>query len=626
MGLLDGVMSDPSQMGLMGMAQGLLAASGPSRLPVSMGQAMGQGLQGAQQGYVGGLGLQKQLLQMRAMQGLLGGGQQPAQQQPMTTPGVPVSMGGGLMGGSMPTASPDGATSSGGLFSTPGPNQAQPSQGTGIYGRSPQDLFQQGMLMNMAGIQGGGDLMRIAVEHDPTLAAQMPTDITKMGTQAGMSPADIQAANAAGIKKSNFIAPVALRTPIYFDPNTGTTQVVPSDQLQQGYGAQYGAESRAKAGYQLTQVWDPNANGGRGGMVNQTVSNAADAANGATGGSGTPTLTGIFAQQESSGGRTAPNNPLQIQQGTFKQYAQNGESWDNPADRTAVAQRVLAGYSQKYGGDLGRIATAYFSGEGNVAPAGSPMPFIKNTSDANGKTVSSYVGDILGRAGGSGFGGTGAPRQSGPMASAPPVGYTPATDSAQTAASKQMADAYKGLSDSDSNYQQSRNALTDMLTLSNRQGALDKASSLLPYDWSTKVNSDAAQYAKAHSTFIAQQGNALGAGGTDQSRGTIEESVPTYDKPQSARTAGLNMQLNNLDYRHLKTQIMTPSFQNGDQKGFTNLSAQFDNTVKPEMMPTIVPIMQMSGQQQQSAVKAAIDKNPAMRPAFEMMFNAGMLK
>jgi hypothetical protein len=36
--------------GITGLAQGLLAASGPSRMPVSMGQAMGQGLLGFQQG------------------------------------------------------------------------------------------------------------------------------------------------------------------------------------------------------------------------------------------------------------------------------------------------------------------------------------------------------------------------------------------------------------------------------------------------------------------------------------------------------------------------------------------------------------------------------------------------
>ena len=34
---------------MLGLAAGLLGAGGPSRMPVSLGQALGQGLQGAQQ-------------------------------------------------------------------------------------------------------------------------------------------------------------------------------------------------------------------------------------------------------------------------------------------------------------------------------------------------------------------------------------------------------------------------------------------------------------------------------------------------------------------------------------------------------------------------------------------------
>jgi hypothetical protein len=86
------------------------------------------------------------------------------------------------------------------------------------------------------------------------------------------------------------------------------------------------------------------------------------------------------------------------------------------------------------------------------------------------------------------------------------------------------------------------------------------------------------------------------------------------------------MQLNNLDYRHLETQLMTPAFQSGDQKAYTTLNVQFHNTVKPEMMPIVMPILQMNGAQQQAAVQAAVKANPALRPAFQTLFNAGMLK
>lgn len=115
---------------------------------------------------------------------------------------------------------------------------------------------------------------------------------------------------------------------------------------------------------------------------------------------GAPDLRSIFMAQESTGGKTAPDNPMQIQEDTFNRYAQPGEAYSNAADKTAVATRMLGDYYHRYGGDLGRVATAYFSGEGNVAPPGSATPYLKNTQDKNGKDVASYVSDIMGRSGG----------------------------------------------------------------------------------------------------------------------------------------------------------------------------------------------------------------------------------
>lgn len=217
-----GLYANPQTAALLGMGQGLLQASGPSRVPVSMGQAMGSGLQGLQQGAGNSLALQQQMLKMRAMQGLMGGdmtgmggGAQPQQPNPTMAQGTPVT--GDANAGPM-----SGVSAGLGGMAPQMPQQAPPAAGPAsaagsIYGRSPQQLFQQGMLMNMAGIQGGGDLMRVAVEHDPTLAMQMPTDISKMGYQAGYNPAQIQAANAAALTKANNIPLVAGRAgaPMY---------------------------------------------------------------------------------------------------------------------------------------------------------------------------------------------------------------------------------------------------------------------------------------------------------------------------------------------------------------------------------------------------------------------------
>ena len=98
-------------------------------------------------------------------------------------------------------------------------------------------------------------------------------------------------------------------------------------------------------------------------------------------------------QQESGG---APHD-YQIQPDTFKQYAQPGESYDNPQDHDAVYPRIINDLSQKAGGDPARIAVGYFSGPGNIAPPESPTPYLKDKTDKNGKSVSSYVEDVTGR-------------------------------------------------------------------------------------------------------------------------------------------------------------------------------------------------------------------------------------
>ena len=108
-------------------------------------------------------------------------------------------------------------------------------------------------------------------------------------------------------------------------------------------------------------------------------------------------LHDIFMQQES--GNQGPN-PGQIQPGTFQQFAQPGETYGDPNAMRATAYRAIDSYAQRYQGDLSRVAVAYFSGPGNVAPITSPTPWIRDAADSNGKTTSSYVQDIAGRAGG----------------------------------------------------------------------------------------------------------------------------------------------------------------------------------------------------------------------------------
>lgn len=87
----------------------------------------------------------------------------------------------------------------------------------------------------------------------------------------------------------------------------------------------------------------------------------------------------------------------QIEPATFAQYAQPGESIDNDEDNIAVHKRIIDDLNKRANGDPARVAVGYFSGPGNIAPPDSPTPWKADHKDGNGKSVSSYVTDVMGR-------------------------------------------------------------------------------------------------------------------------------------------------------------------------------------------------------------------------------------
>ena len=101
-------------------------------------------------------------------------------------------------------------------------------------------------------------------------------------------------------------------------------------------------------------------------------------------------------------GRAARARPVnsRLSRRRLPPAAQAGESFNSERDREAVSQRLIQQYTQTYKGDPARVAVAWFSGPGNVAPAGSSQPFVQDRADPTGKTTSSYVSDVLSRVGG----------------------------------------------------------------------------------------------------------------------------------------------------------------------------------------------------------------------------------
>lgn len=131
-----------------------------------------------------------------------------------------------------------------------------------------------------------------------------------------------------------------------------------------------------------------------------------NAAGGAAALTGTAQGVADAIHMQESGGRATSATSVdgavggwQITPDTFKRYAKLGEDINNPADNEAVGRRIIADLHGKTGGDPARIAVGYFSGEGNVAPPGSQTPWKEDRKDGNGKSVSSYVMDVLRRMG-----------------------------------------------------------------------------------------------------------------------------------------------------------------------------------------------------------------------------------
>lgn len=107
----------------------------------------------------------------------------------------------------------------------------------------------------------------------------------------------------------------------------------------------------------------------------------------------------IKGQEGSRPDQTSPKGAvgaMQVTPGFFRQYAKPGESFENEDDRVAVANRGIDALNTKYNGDAARVAVAYFSGDDNVAPAGSPTPWRENKNDGR-TTVAQYVNGVLTR-------------------------------------------------------------------------------------------------------------------------------------------------------------------------------------------------------------------------------------
>jgi hypothetical protein len=670
-GGLMGMYANPQIAGLLGASQGLLSASGPSRIPVSMGQAMGAGLGGMQQNAGNALQMQMQMAKMQAMMNPFGppsGGQgapaqpqQPQQPNPAMAQGAPVS-------GAANVGPMSGLSAGMGGLMQPQPQGTQPQVAAApaatdpfaamFGGHTPQEVMIAGARAAALGNPAGTKMMEMAAQYDPELARQMPTDIQKNAAAAyGYGTPEYQKAIQGQVTKEGYIAPVraapggalampdgSMRYTLPAPQAGGMWATNPDGSLirdQSGQPFQIGvggassiaggmaaAQAGGKAQYQLQQVWDPTANGGQGGFVQQSVANVAGAANGDQG----AVPVGIR------------NNNFGNIKGANGQFA----TYDTPQAGINAADQTLAAYGAKHGiNTIAGIANRWApTGDGNNNPSQKAAAMaaasgvgVNDPINLSDPTTRARILPALFDTETPGWRNAagGAPSQppaarGGPMASQPPQGSTALSNEAQAASAKVMADDYQTMQGVRQNAPTVLQAYDHLLDLAKTGGWQGWAANggltgkLMSTDAATYASPAAAEYDKTRAFLINAGGAAMGDHNTDSARANLDRMIPEFGKPDQAKIDGINQARNQVTMQALRANVMTPLFQAGDSKSYTGLANQFDTTIKPEMMPSIAPIMQMSGPQQQAAVQAAAKANPALLPAFKTLFNAGALK
>lgn len=470
----------------------------------------------------------------------------------------------------------------------PAPRATAPMAGPmTLPGKTPQESM---LLYSMLGPEG---YARVAA------AWGAPTDATRMALAGGLDPA---AANRDALFKANYVAPnqgtpgtiardPRTNQPLYYSPNVpdGAQPVFDASGNLAGVAPLRGAADAIASAAQARTAGEgaalPYAGFDAAGNP-LPVTNRTAAAMGGAGAAagGVPNLSQIFLQQETSGGKTAPDNPFQIQKPTFDRFAQQGESWNNVADRNAVAQRMLAKFNQDYDGDLGRIATAYFSGEGNVAPAGSPTPYLKNVADSNGKTVASYVSDIARRAGAASAAGGGA------IYAAQPPGVVAGASAAST---NQQGELSKKWSDLTAQNQQAQSVISNLQNIKTLAGKaivgpqsdrLAYANSLLALAGSERATdmTTANDLLNKYSNQITAR---LGQGGmgTDAARAILQSAYPNSHMTQGAINEAADNLIGAQQMVQAKARVLAPLRNANDAAGYTNAELTFDQNADPRI-------------------------------------------
>lgn len=554
-----------------------------------------------------GQGLAGALMQRQVTQGLndLGARQQAAYQalftpQTQTTQATPEIAPGDVTPGSF------GIGTEGG-FTGASPNVARATLASALAPKTttstPAALNPQGMDPNRAATLA--QLMGLP-EYAKSFVAPYyaPTEATKLGLQAGLTPEQIQQANAATIRKNTYLAPTTYKPgDIVTDPNDptktlrtfanlpqgmqettladGTKIAVPIQGYNEALQGQEAAKARGAGVLESEKAFVQNPETGQWQEVMQPkgTANASFGAAGAT----TP-FQRAQVQTESNGNPNAvsPKGAMGAWQVMPNTNANPGFGVTPARDNSrAELDRVGRDYStamvNRYGNEqLGAIAY-------NMGP-GTTDAWLKKGGkweDLPAETRN-YMGKVsLLTAMNSQPQQQQAPRGS-TFASAP-LGAQAEANSAATGARTTMDESYKGLRVSRDSAQNAITLLDDM-----QKYAVDKNPAFANklYNVQNIFSTDAQLFDKARSNLIAQVSGSTGMG-TDQARAIVEGAIPSYGMSQAAIQEGLRQIKGQVQMRQIKSDYMSDAYANGNAQQYNLRENQFDQTMTPNAASVI---------------------------------------
>ena len=627
-GLLDFANTDDGMQGL-----GLLAAAAPSMAPMNLAGRLAQAAQGygglkdaaikrqeAQQVFqMKNIALQQQqqewamqlpLLQGWAarMQARLSAGQAPQgmpapQDAPQVAPTMPFSDGPrDMLSGLPPPPSAPQPMQAPQALQAQQAQQAQQGQGGSMFPNVPDDVA-----FAVGGLKGMRALPDVITKYNE------PTEMQKNNNYLGISTSE--AATAARRKMAGEGLMNLKPDGTVYDPVTGPQFTAPDP----------------KTGSQITwQNGRPSVSqmAGAGGVISAVAEQSKTGANRATPEIGYDSVTGLPVNQtadqrvQSATGR-ATNNPGNLR----PQGASTGfQSFATPEAGLAALDGNLKSYGSKGINTISGVISRWAPpNENNTAAyVADVSKRLGIAPDAKIDLSNAVVRQALSTAitihenGSRILTGGSQPSQS-TVLPAQPAGFTANANVAQEASAKTMHDSYAKLQSGNSTANASLDAIDKLMKLGANKSVL-QAGPLGTYP--TAIMPGAAEYEKGRANLIAQIANQNGTNGSDAGRALTGQSVPDYGKPKDAIASGLQTLRNQTVANQLKTNFLTPIYQEGDSKKYTALENQFDQNVSP----AIVPLLTMpAGQSRALLLKNAV-KDPAMKAKLNWAAENGLLK